>query len=145
MNHTEDNMAIVDRYWAAHYARDWKRAAEFYAPDIHYTDVGADDVGANGPDETVARLGGLNRPEEYLEVRKNMVATGNVVVTEHVEILRFATGEEIAYPFVSVMEIQDGLIERWHDYGNVTLFGGGPPGWIEDAQNWRRSIAQSRD
>ena len=40
------NRQIVERYWEAHFLRDWEAMAGFFSADAHYTDVGVDGQGA---------------------------------------------------------------------------------------------------
>ena len=41
------------------------------------------------------------------------------MIWEHVEEWQFHTGEVILHPFVTVMEVRDGKIVRWHDYSHL--------------------------
>jgi ketosteroid isomerase-like protein len=127
------NRQIVERYWDAHFRRDWERMAGFFSPDAHYTDVGMDPVGATGPAEIIARLRlGIEPLEGYYHFPKHMVAEGDLVITEHMEQWRFPTGEVIDHPFTSVMEVHDGLITRWHDYSHIgNLIDNAPSWWLE--------------
>ena len=49
------------------------------------------------------------------------------------------TGEHVALPFVSVMELRDGKITRWWDYFNLpTLLDAAPQWWLDHiAQGYR--------
>lgn len=136
------NKAIVERYWEAHFRRDWKRMASFFAVDAHYTDVGIDATGATGPDEIIRRLQlGIEPLSGYVHFPRNLVAEDDLVVTEHVERWEFHTGEVIDHPFTSVMEVVDGLIVRWHDYSHLgNLLDQAPSWWIAHIANgWRRA------
>jgi len=43
-----------------------------------------------------------------------------------------STGEHVALPFVSVMELRDAKITRWWDYFNLaTLLDGAPQWWLD--------------
>lgn len=42
------NRELVERYWDAHFRRDWELMATFFTDDANYTDVGMDPVGATG-------------------------------------------------------------------------------------------------
>ncbi len=128
-----NNRQIVERYWDAHFQRDWDTMATFFAPHAHYTDVGLDATGATGPEEIIARLRlGIEPLEDYLHYPKHMVAEGSIVVTEHMEEWRFHTGERVEHPFTSVMEVEDGSIVRWHDYSHLgNLLDQAPAWWIE--------------
>ncbi|HET9730098.1 MAG TPA: nuclear transport factor 2 family protein, partial [Acidimicrobiia bacterium] len=52
-----DHRALVERFWADLYRRDFDAVGAYFAPDGEYTDVAtpADDV-ARGPAQIAARL-----------------------------------------------------------------------------------------
>jgi limonene-1,2-epoxide hydrolase len=142
------NKQVVERYWDAHFRRDWAAMATFFTPTAHYTDVGVDGVGATGPGEIVARLRlGIEPLEGYHHFPKHMVGEGDLVVTEHVEQWRFHTGEVIDHPFTSVMEVEGGLIRRWHDYSHIgNLVEHAPAWWLERiAGGWRDLVTAPGD
>ena len=89
--------------------------------------------GATGPAEVAARLRlGLEPIERYEHHLRNLVADGDMVLTEHVEEWFWHTGEHVALPFVSVMELRGGQIIRWWDYFNLpTLLDAAPQWWLE--------------
>ena len=61
-----------------------------------------------------------------------IVADGDMVITEHSEAWFWESGEQVTLPFVSVQEIRDGKIVRWHDYFDLnTLMAAAPQAWIE--------------
>ena len=63
---------------------------------------------------------------------RTIVAEGDLVILEHVEEWQFHTGERILHPFVTVMEVRDGKIVRWHDYLDLnTLMAAAPQAWVE--------------
>ena len=131
---TSANKAIVQRYWDALAARDWDAMKALLTEDAHYTDVGTPGAGGTGPDGVVARLKiGLKPLEGYEHLPgANMVAEGNLVMTEHTERWTFHTGEVIDHSFVSVTELRDGKICRWHDYSNIpNITDNAPAWWIE--------------
>jgi limonene-1,2-epoxide hydrolase len=137
------NKQLVERYWDAHFRRDWEQMARFFSAAAHYTDVGVDGVGATGPDEIIARLRlGIEPLDGYFHFPKHMVAEGDIVVTEHVEQWRFPTGEIIDHPFTSVMEASGGLIVRWHDYSHIgNLTDHAPAWWLEHISGgWRHLL-----
>lgn len=134
------NKALVERYWEAHFERDWETMATFFGATTHYTDVGLDPTGATGPDEIIARLRlGIEPLDGYEHFPGNSIAEGSIVVTEHVEQWRFHTGEVIDHPFASVMEVDGSTITRWHDYSHLgNLLDQAPSWWIEHIANgWR--------
>ncbi|MFM8303066.1 MAG: nuclear transport factor 2 family protein [Actinomycetota bacterium] len=130
---TDTNREIVARFWATLYARDFEACGAFFADDGVYTDVPVGEVGATGPAEVAARLRlGLERIDGYVHHLRNIAADGDVVMTEHVEEWHWGTGEQVALPFVSVMELRDGKIVRWWDYFNLpTLLDAAPQWWLD--------------
>jgi ketosteroid isomerase-like protein len=127
------NKQLVERYWDALARRDWDRMASMLAPDAHYTDVGTPGPGGTGPEGVMARLRiGLEPLSGYWHYPSHIVAEGDLVFTEHVEHWEFHTGEAFDHPFVSVIEIRDGLIVRWHDYSNIAnVLQQAPRWWLE--------------
>jgi hypothetical protein len=53
-------------------------------------------------------------------------------MTEHTERWEFHTGEIIDHSFVSVTQLRDGRICRWHDYSNIAnITDNAPKWWLE--------------
>ena len=127
------NKQVVERYWDALARRDWDRMQSMLAPDAHYTDVGGPGEGGSGPEGVIARLKiGLDALDAYWHYPGHIVAEGDLVFTEHVEHWQFHTGESFDHPFVSVIELRDGLITRWHDYSNLSnIMTNAPRWWLE--------------
>ena len=147
MGAVEDrNKQIVARFWDALYAHDWHAIAAFFTPGANYVDVGTGESGggAHGPAQIVARLRlGLEPVQSHTHEPGLIVAEGAVVVTEHLEVWAFHTGEVIRHPFTSVMELDDdGLIGRWWDYSNLSnLIDNAPAWWLEHiASGWRATL-----
>lgn len=134
----EDNKAVVQRYWDALAARDWDGLKTMLTDDAHYTDVGIDATGGTGPDGVVDRLKiGLEPLEGYDHLPgTNMIAEGDLVMTEHTERWTFHTGEVIDHSFVSVTQLRDGKICRWHDYSHLgNIIDNAPAWWLERIAN----------
>lgn len=130
----EQNKAVVQQYWDTLAARDWEGLKGLLTDDAHYTDVGVDGVGGTGPDGVVGRLMiGLEPLEGYDHLPgTNMIAEGDLVMTEHTERWTFHTGEVIDHSFVSVTQLRDGKICRWHDYSHLgNIFDNAPAWWLE--------------
>ena len=127
------NKEVVENYWYAHFERDWEAMATFFTDDCHYTDVGMDPVGAIGGTAIVRRLKiGIEPLQGYFHFPKHIVAQGNIVIWEHMERWMFHTGEVIDHPFVTVMEVRDGKISRWHDYSHIGhLIDNAPQWWLD--------------
>ena len=134
MSDPAGNKEIVQRYWDALAARDWDAMRALLHDDAHYTDVGTPGPGGTGPDGVLARLRlGIEPLEGYEHLGEvHMVAEGDLVMTEHTERWTFHTGEMIDHSFVSVTELADGKIVRWHDYSNIAnILDNAPAWWIE--------------
>ena len=121
-------------FWDALYARDWPRIRSFFDDDSIYYDVPLGPSAAGrGPDSIEARLRlGLEGLAGYDHVPGLVVADGDVVVTEHVEVWHWASGEQVALPFVSVQQVHNGVITLWKDYWDyATLMNAAPASWHE--------------
>ncbi|MHB8465137.1 MAG: nuclear transport factor 2 family protein [Acidimicrobiales bacterium] len=125
------NKQVVERYWQALAARDWEGMKRLLTDDAHYTDVGVPGPGGYGPDGVLKRLRmGLESLEGYEHLPgANMVAERDLVMTEHTERWTFRTGEVIDHSFVSVTQLRDGKIFRWHDYSNIANITDNAPSW----------------
>jgi ketosteroid isomerase-like protein len=134
-----DNKAIVHRFWEALATRDWDGMKALLTDDAHYTDVGTPGPGGTGPEGVIRRLKiGLEPLAGYAHLPgANMIGEGNLVMTEHSERWTFHTGEVIDHSFVSVTELRNGKICRWHDYSNIANITDNAPGW------WLERIAQA--
>jgi ketosteroid isomerase-like protein len=61
-----------------------------------------------------------------------MIGEGDLVMTEHTERWTFHTGEVIDHSFVSVTQLREGKICRWHDYSNIAnITDNAPTWWLE--------------
>jgi limonene-1,2-epoxide hydrolase len=125
------NKQVVRQFWDALAARDWSGMKVWLTKDAHYTDVGVAGPGGYGPDGVIDRLKiGIEPLEAYEHLPgTNMIAEGDLVMTEHTERWIFGTGEVIDHSFVSVTELRDGRIFRWHDYSNIPNITDNAPAW----------------
>jgi ketosteroid isomerase-like protein len=133
-----ENMAIVQRYWDALAARDWDAMRALLTDDAHYTDVGVPGPGGTGPDSVLRRLRiGIEPLAGYEHLPgTNMIAGGDLVMTEHTERWHFHTGEVVDHSFVSVTQLRGGKIARWHDYSNISnITDNAPQWWLEHIIN----------
>jgi hypothetical protein len=75
---------------------------------------------------------GLEGLADYTNFDGRMVADGDTVMYEHSERWRWATGETVLLPFVSVHEVGDGKVRLWADYWDYgTLTGAAPASWLD--------------
>jgi limonene-1,2-epoxide hydrolase len=125
------NKQVVQQFWDALAARDWGGMKRLLTEDAHYTDVGVAGPGGYGPEGVIARLKiGIEPLEGYEHLPgTNMIAEGDLVMTEHTERWIFGTGEVLDHSFVSVTELRDGRIFRWHDYSNIPNITDNAPAW----------------
>jgi limonene-1,2-epoxide hydrolase len=133
-----DNKQIVQRFWEGLAARDWDAMKALLTDDAHYTDVGVPGPGGIGPEGVIRRLKiGIEPLEDYVHLPgATMIGEGNLVMTEHTERWTFHTGEVIDHSFVSVTELEDGKISRWHDYSNISnITDNAPQWWLEHILN----------
>jgi len=130
----EENRRTIEQFWEDMYAGRWDAFTAHFTDDATYTDAPTPgDEFARGPAEILARLRLAFDPLASMgDERGLMVADGHVVVTEHVEIWKWTTGEEMRLPVASVHELTDGRISRWIDYWDMqTLVNAAPQAWFE--------------
>jgi limonene-1,2-epoxide hydrolase len=132
----EDNVALVESFWEALGRRDFDAVGAFMADDGEYIDVplvGTPGGGATGPAQTAARLRlGLEPLSNYILHEGTIVASGDMVITEHAEEWHWHTGESHLVRFCSVMEIRDAKVQRWWDYVDLSqLLAAAPSWWLE--------------
>lgn len=127
----EENKQTVERFFAALAERDWEAMKALLTDDAHYTDVGVPGPGGTGPTGVVRRVRiGLDPLSGYSHLPgTNVVAEGDLVMTEHTERWEFPSGEVIDHSFVSVTQLRDGKICRWHDYSNIPNITDNAPAW----------------
>jgi ketosteroid isomerase-like protein len=134
MSDTAANRATVELLWKTLYERDFDGVGALFAADGEYTDMPtpAEDV-AKGPAQIAARLRlGLEPLEAITHEVRTIVAEGDTVVTEHVEIWDWPSGEHAELPFVSMHQFRDGQIVRWWDYWDLATLMHNAPGWWVD-------------
>lgn len=129
------NIELVRQFWEALKVRDFDAVGAFMSEKGHYVDVPVHDSesGAIGPAETAARLRlGLEPLEKYVLHDGPIIASGSTVITEHREEWFWNTGEYSNVRFCSVMEVNDGKVDRWWDYVDIgQLMGNAPEWWVE--------------
>ena len=138
---SEENRTLIEGFWADLYRPDLPAAASRFTAEGEYTDITTpDDDVARGPDEIVRRLTlAWDKLAGLRDQRRHLVAGDDVVITEHVEIWDWPTGETMALPVTSVHEVAGGHITRWTDYWDMAaLVAAAPPWWFEHVmQGWK--------
>lgn len=128
------NIELVQQFWEALKKRDFDAVGAFMSEKGRYVDVPVNHTdGAIGPAETAARLRlGLEPLEKYVLHDGPIIASGSTVITEHREEWFWKTGEYSNVEFCSVMEVNDGKVDRWWDYVDLgQLMGNAPDWWVE--------------
>jgi len=124
--------SVINEMWGALYDRDWDRLRTCFSDDAIYYDVpvGAA-AAARGPADIESRIRlGFDPLSAIWHHSVTSVASGDVVMTEHIEVWEFPSGERVELPFASVQHVRDGRITLWKDYWNqATLMDGAPPWW----------------
>lgn len=127
-----ENIAVVEAFWEALGRRDFDAVGGMMSELGHYIDVPVIDAedGAFGPAETAARLRlGLEPLERYVLHEGRITASGDSVITEHIEEWFWHTGESTKLRFCSVMEVRNGKVDRWWDYFDLAAIMNAAPEW----------------
>ena len=138
MNERREVPAVIGEMWDALYDRDWERLGECFSDDAIYYDVPVGPAAAaRGPKDIEARIRLGFEPLSAISHHSVTSVAGNgVVMTEHIEVWEFPTGERVELPFVSVQHVSDGRITLWKDYWDMgALTNYAPPSWLEDFAN----------
>jgi limonene-1,2-epoxide hydrolase len=115
-----DPVQVVREFCAAWEARDEARILDAFTEDGVYHNIPMQP--AAGKDAIKAVLGMILGPatEVSFEI-VNIVANGDVVMTERVDTFRM--GERtIALPVMGVFEVRDGKIAAWRDYFDLATW-----------------------
>lgn len=135
MTRTKKNKERVQAFWQDVYVhRNYDAVGKYFAADGVYEDVPTPGSAAVGPKAVATRLRMGHEPvENFRHEIARMIAEDQTVITEHTETWCFHTGEVVALPFVSVMELNDdGMIQLWRDYWDLnTLMNNVPQWWLE--------------
>ncbi len=132
---TTENIAVVESFWDALGRRDFSGVGALMSAQGHYVDVPVMEVdeGAHGPAETEARVRlGLEPLQVYLLHPGPIVATGDIVITEHAETWTWDEDTSVRLPFVSVQEVRSGKVDRWWDYFDLQALMSAAPSWWVD-------------
>jgi len=134
-----DVPSVIAEMWDALYERDWPRLQKCFSDDAIYYDVPVGPgAAARGPADIEARIRlGFDPLSGISHHSVTSVANDGVVMTEHIEVWEFPTGERAELPFVSVQHVEDGRITLWKDYWNQPTLMDAAPQW------WHERLAES--
>lgn len=121
--------------WTALSARDWEAVKSQLADNCIYTDMPVGPAAsARGPEDIVKRLKiGLEPLASYVNHDGVLIADRGSVMYEHSETWEWQTGETAVLRFVSVHQVENGLITLWKDYWDMgALVNFAPSTWMDD-------------
>jgi limonene-1,2-epoxide hydrolase len=111
---------IVRRFCATWSSGDLDALMAFFAPDAVYHNIPVAPV--EGVDAIRSTIAGFTAGVTKVEFRVlHIVADGDIVLTERVDVFELATGR-IELPVSGTFELRDGLITAWRDYFDMNQF-----------------------
>jgi limonene-1,2-epoxide hydrolase len=111
---------VVRRFCAAWGTQDLDTIIGFFTDDAVYHNIPLAPV--VGPAQIRATIEGFSGGVESIEFRLDAIAAdGGTVLTERLDIFRFANGQ-IDLPVMGTFEVVDGKIAAWRDYFDMNQF-----------------------
>jgi limonene-1,2-epoxide hydrolase len=118
---TNESARVVREFCDLMVKRDAEALRPYLADDAIYQNVGM--TAQVGPDTIVADLANQFAMFETYEYQvKNLVADGDVVLTERVDYIG-TKDDPKGLPVMGAFVVHDGKITRWHDYWDSGLVG----------------------
>ncbi len=113
---------IVREFCAGVTKRDAELLRPLLADDVTYHNMGME--ASKGIEATIANLAGqwAMFPEVYEYQVRHLVADGNLVLTERVDLVGMG-GVRAPVPVMGTFEVVDGKISQWRDYFDSALVG----------------------
>ena len=119
MAENETPIDLVRRFCAA-WTDNVGGLGDFFTDDAVYHNIPIDPV--TGREAIVATIAGFTTGVDKIEFRiHNIVADGNVVMTERVDAFHLP-GRTIELPVMGTFEVSDGRIAAWRDYFDMNQF-----------------------
>jgi limonene-1,2-epoxide hydrolase len=116
----ESPIEIVRRFCAVWSNVDPDEIAEFFTDDAVYHNIPMDPL--TGPDAIKSFIAGFAGAAEQIDFRvRNIVAEGDVVLTERVDVFVLPNGK-VELPVMGTFEVRDGKIAAWRDYFDMKQF-----------------------
>jgi limonene-1,2-epoxide hydrolase len=111
---------VVRRFCAVWSNVDPDDIAEFFTDDAVYHNIPMDPL--TGRDTIKSFIAGFAGGAEQIDFRvRNIVADGNVVLTERVDVFVLPNGK-VELPVMGTFEVRDGKIAAWRDYFDMKQF-----------------------
>jgi len=116
----ETAIEIVRRFCAVWSNVDPDEIAEFFTDDAVYHNIPMDPI--TGHDAIKSFIAGFAGGAEQIDFRvRNIVADGDVVLTERVDVFVMPNGK-VELPVMGTFEVRDGKISAWRDYFDLKQF-----------------------
>jgi limonene-1,2-epoxide hydrolase len=116
----ETPIEIVRRFCAVWSNVDPDEIAEFFTDDAVYHNIPMDPLA--GRDTIKSFIAGFAGGAEQIDFRvRNIVASGDVVLTERVDVFVMPSGK-VELPVMGTFEVRDGKIAAWRDYFDMKQF-----------------------
>jgi limonene-1,2-epoxide hydrolase len=116
-----DSAQLVRQFCDLMVKRDAPALRPFLTDDAVYQNTGTPaTVGGDAIIENLAgQFGAFPDSYEYRVI--NLAATGDVVLTERLDMIRTPAGELVGVPVMGAFSVRDGKIARWTDYWDLGL------------------------
>ena len=119
-NEKEAPIEVVRRFCAAWSNVEPDDIAAFFTDDAVYHNIPMDPI--TGRDTIKTFIAGFAGGAEQIDFRvRNIVADGDVVLTERVDVFLMPNGK-VELPVMGTFEVRDGKIAAWRDYFDMKQF-----------------------
>jgi limonene-1,2-epoxide hydrolase len=118
-----DAKQVVEEFCALMVKRDAELVRPYLADAAVYQNAGM--PAASGIDNIIENLAGqfMMFPDSYEYRTINVVAAGDVVMNERLDMIKGPDGSIHALPVMGTFVVRDGKIVRWTDYWDSGLIG----------------------
>jgi len=116
-----DAAGIVREFCELMVKRDAEALRPFVADDAVYQNTGME--ASVGVDAIIANLAGQFGafPDSYEYRMQNLAASGDVVLTERLDMIKAPDGTLHGVPVMGAFVVRNGKISRWTDYWDTAL------------------------
>jgi limonene-1,2-epoxide hydrolase len=119
-NANETPIEVVRRFCAVWSNVDPDDIGEFFTDDAVYHNIPMDPI--TGRDAIKSFIAGFAGGAEQIDFRvRNIVADGDVVLTERVDVFVLPNGK-VELPVMGTFEVRNGKIAAWRDYFDMNQF-----------------------
>ncbi len=116
-----DAVGVVQKFCDLMVERDAEALRDYFTEDAVYQNCGM--PATTGADAIVANLAGQFGmfPDSYEYLVKNISASGDVVLTERLDMIKGPDGTVHGVPVMGTFVLEGGKITRWTDYWDTAL------------------------